>query len=130
MHFYFLLHLGTPPSTEEPKGPYPVLVTPDSNPEVKVPVVQAFAYGKYLGHLKVEFDDKGKVTSWSGSPILLNNSVAKDPAVDQMVQQMKLEVDKVAQVRTAVFDSLTCYRPSGSSPFESECVQLYMQQNG
>ena len=63
-----------------------------------MPVVQAFAYGKYLGHLKVNFDDKGHVTSWTGNPILLNNSVQKDPAVLRKVQKMKLEVAKVSEV--------------------------------
>ena len=64
-----------------------------------MPVVQAFAYGKYLGYLKVDFDDKGHVTSWTGNPILLNSSVPKDPAVLQQVQQMKREVAKLSEVR-------------------------------
>ena len=65
--------LGNPPSREKPKGDYPTVVKQDSGDEVLV--VQAFAYGKYLGFLQVEFDDAGKVTSWTGQPILLDNSV-------------------------------------------------------
>ena len=65
--------LGTPPSREKPKGEYPTVVKQDSGD--KVLVVQAFAYGKYLGFLQVEFDDAGKVTSWAGQPILLDKSV-------------------------------------------------------
>ena len=62
-------------------------------------VVQAFAYGKYLGHLKVDFDDHGHVASWSGNPILLNSSVPKDPTILQQIQQMKGEVTKLSEVR-------------------------------
>ena len=82
------------------------MISPDSNPESKVLVVQAFAYGKYLGHLKVDFDDNGHVTSWTGNPIILNKSVPKDPTILQQVQQMKGEVTKLSEVRTI---SLQCY---------------------
>lgn len=98
-----LPHLGKPLSTETPYGLYPLVITPDNNPEAKVLVVQAFAYGKYLGNLKVDFDDEGHVTSWSGNPILLNSSIPKDPTVLQQTQQMKVEVDKVAEVKTKTF---------------------------
>ena len=80
-----------------------MLVIPDSNPESKVLVVQAFAYGKYLGHLKAEFDDNGRLISWSGNPILLNKSVPKDPAVLKQIQQMKIEVAKLSEVRIILF---------------------------
>ena len=98
--------LGTPPSTEKPYGPYPLGITPDSNPDAKVLVVQDFAYGKYLGKLKVDFDADGEVTKWSGNPILLDNSIQKDPAVLQQVQQMKIEVSKVSEVKNKFFNSL------------------------
>lgn len=64
--------LGKPPSKEVPAGNYPFIVTSDDGR--KVPVVQAYAFGKYLGYLKVEFDEKGYVTS-HGNPILLNSSI-------------------------------------------------------
>ncbi|GCB69408.1 hypothetical protein scyTo_0010551, partial [Scyliorhinus torazame] len=43
-----------------------------------VPVVQAYAYGKYLGDLKVTFDVNGIVTKAEGNPILLDSSVPQD----------------------------------------------------
>ena len=101
MKVIFLLShntLGKPPSTQKPYGPYPLVITPDSNPDGRVLVVQDFAYGKYLGHLKVEFDDDGKATSWSGNPIILNNSVTKDSTVLQQVQQMKPKVAELSDV--------------------------------
>lgn len=47
----------------------------DSDDGRKVPVVQAYAYGKYLGYLNVTFDNKGNVVEAVGNPILLDSSV-------------------------------------------------------
>lgn len=46
-----------------------------SNDGENIPVVQAYAYGKYLGYLKITFDDAGKVVKAAGNPILLDSSV-------------------------------------------------------
>jgi 5'-nucleotidase/UDP-sugar diphosphatase len=57
-------------------GPYPTWV---DNPEgYKVPVVQAYAYSKYLGDLNVTFDDNGVVTEATGEPIVMDASVTPD----------------------------------------------------
>lgn len=40
-----------------------------------VPVVQAFAFGKYLGNLMVTFNDEGEVIAFAGLPILMDNSI-------------------------------------------------------
>lgn len=64
---------GPRPSTEFPVGPYPFVV--DSDDGRQVPVVQAYAFGKYLGYLKVTFDSDGSVVKAAGNPILLNSSI-------------------------------------------------------
>lgn len=64
---------GSPPSTEVPAGPYPYMV--GSEDFRQVPVVQAYAFGKYLGHLKVTFDQAGNVVTATGNPILLDSSI-------------------------------------------------------
>lgn len=64
---------GNPPSTEVPAGPYPFMVRSDDGRNV--PVVQAFAFGKYLGYLKVTFDEAGNVVKAAGNPILMDSSV-------------------------------------------------------
>ena len=72
----FLYH-GDPPKTnpEEKAGDYPTLVQQDGTGGKTVPVVQAYAYTKYLGKLKLTFSDDGtKLKSWTGNPILLDNS--------------------------------------------------------
>ncbi len=58
------------------EGPYPVMV---KNPDgVDVPIVHAYAYSKFLGELRVSFDDAGVVTSAYGEPHLLNSNVEPD----------------------------------------------------
>ena len=71
-HLLLTFFSGPQPSTEKPEGPYPTLVT-QPNGRV-VPVVQAYAYTKYLGLLKLTFDDEGELSAWEGEPILLNSS--------------------------------------------------------
>ena len=73
-HTNTFLYTGEkPPSKEKPEGPYPVVF--DHGQEGKTLVVQAFAYGKYLGKLDVTFDENGVITSYGGNPILLDHSV-------------------------------------------------------
>ena len=94
--------VGAPPSVETPYGPYPLLVDSKANPQRKVLVVQAFAYSKYLGRLKVTFDDQGRATEWSGNPILLDKSVQKDSKIEQEILKMKGAVDQISEVRGLV----------------------------
>jgi 5''-nucleotidase/2'',3''-cyclic phosphodiesterase and related esterases len=54
----------------------------------EVPVVSAYAYSKYLGHLVLTFDDEGKLISASGEPILLDASVAEDEAIKSRIAEL------------------------------------------
>ncbi|KAL2081870.1 hypothetical protein ACEWY4_021688 [Coilia grayii] len=87
-HTNTFLYTGTPPSTEVPAGPYPYMVK--SQDGRQVPVVQAYAFGKYLGHLKVTFDNSGNVVKATGNPILLDDSTAEDPEILAEVDRWKL----------------------------------------
>lgn len=62
-----------PPSTTVLAGPCPFMVK--SNDGRDVPVVQAFAFGKYLAYLKVTFDKAGNVIKADGNPILMDSSI-------------------------------------------------------
>jgi 5'-nucleotidase len=59
---------------------YPVVVNHTNG---QVLIVQAYAYSKYVGDIKVWFDDNGKCTKWEGSPILLNASVEEGKTIYQ-----------------------------------------------
>ncbi|XP_034669634.1 protein 5NUC-like [Drosophila subobscura] len=75
-HTNTFLYNGTQPDIEPIEGPYPTLIKQKSGKEV--PVVQAYAYTKYLGKLHVQFDAEGNLIEFDGAPILLNASVAQE----------------------------------------------------
>ncbi|XP_029451350.1 5'-nucleotidase [Rhinatrema bivittatum] len=89
-HTNTFLYTGSPPSNEIPAGDYPFMVTSDHG--YAVPVVQAYAFGKYLGYLEVVFDDKGNVIQSSGNPILLNSSIPEDKDLQAEVDKWKEEI--------------------------------------
>ncbi|KAF7667827.1 hypothetical protein LDENG_00045510 [Lucifuga dentata] len=86
-HTNTFLYTGSPPSSEVPAGPYPFMVKSEDGRDV--PVVQAYAFGKYLGYLKVTFDEAGNVLNSTGNPILLDSLVQQDPEVLAKVEDMK-----------------------------------------
>ncbi|MDF3415686.1 multifunctional 2',3'-cyclic-nucleotide 2'-phosphodiesterase/5'-nucleotidase/3'-nucleotidase [Sulfitobacter sp. M57] len=69
-------------------GPYPTLVN-------DVPIVQAYAYGKYLGELNVTFDDAGNLSEIAGEPILLDASVVEDKAVVARVKELAIPLEEL-----------------------------------
>ncbi|MBN3301751.1 5NTD nucleotidase, partial [Amia calva] len=86
-HTNTFLYTGSPPSSEVPAGSYPFMV--NSVDGRQVPVVQAYAFGKYLGYLKVTFDDQGNVLKSTGNPILLNRDIKEDSGVLGDVQKWR-----------------------------------------
>ncbi|XP_018518998.1 snake venom 5'-nucleotidase [Lates calcarifer] len=86
-HTNTFLYTGNPPSTEVPAGLYPFMVR--SNDGKDVPVVQAYAFGKYLGYLKVTFDEAGNVMKAAGNPILMDSSITQDRDVLADVEKWK-----------------------------------------
>jgi 5'-nucleotidase len=82
-HSHSLLHNGADPRKE---GPYPVVVrTPSGAPAL---IVHAFYGGMFLGDLQVVFDAAGVATSWTGDTIAMDAKVARDPAIQAMVDRM------------------------------------------
>uniref|UniRef100_A0A3Q0T022 5'-nucleotidase n=1 Tax=Amphilophus citrinellus TaxID=61819 RepID=A0A3Q0T022_AMPCI len=86
-HTNTFLYTGTPPSSEVPAGLYPFMVR--SNHGRDVPVVQAYAFGKYLGYLKVTFDEAGNVIKAVGNPILMDSSIPQDPHILADIKKWK-----------------------------------------
>ena len=60
-----------------------------------VPVVSAYAYSKYVGHLTLVFDDAGNVTSATGDTILLDASVAEDEAIVARVAELAGPIEEM-----------------------------------
>jgi 5'-nucleotidase len=78
---------------EAADGPYPVVISgPDGKP---VLLVSDYAYGKYLGRLDVTFDEDGIATDYAGGPILLDNSVAQDAALQARVEELAAPLNEL-----------------------------------
>lgn len=76
-------------------GPYPTLV--DAADGNTVPVATAYAYGKYLGHLVLTWDDSGRLISAEGAPILLDAGVMPDPQIAARVTEMSGPITELKQ---------------------------------
>lgn len=76
---------------QKAEGPYPTLV--DNPGGYKVPVVQAGQYSKYLGDLKVVFDDNGVVKESKGDPILVDSSFKPDEATLKRIDELKAPIE-------------------------------------
>jgi 5'-nucleotidase len=88
-------HSHTYLSQDDPDrdGPYPTFI---SNPDgMMVPIVQAYAYSKYLGHLEVTFDDAGEVLYAEGNTMLLDASVTPDEGIAARVAELAGPIEEM-----------------------------------
>ncbi|XP_059478918.1 apyrase-like isoform X2 [Neocloeon triangulifer] len=110
-HSHTFLYSGTPPTTDEPVDEYPKVVTHRNGG--KTLIVQAMAFGKYLGILELKFDKAGEVESWSGNPILLDSSVPEDESTTELLSPYREEADVIGGqtlgTSAVLLDSSTCY---------------------
>ena len=105
-------------TTEDASGPYPTVVNaPDGSP---VLIVQAGAYGKYLGALEVTFDGGGIASRWQGDPVLLDASVAEDEDILARVAQMAQPLEALRN--TVIGESLSTVDGSRESCRFGECT--------
>lgn len=72
------------PDIETAAGDYPTTVTQLNGK--RVPIVQAYAYTKYLGKIHLEFNDAGDLVEIDGTPILLNKDIPREEDVLQMLE--------------------------------------------
>ena len=73
---------------ENADGPYPTMVGDTA-------IVQAYAYGKYLGELNVTFDDDGVITEASGDPLIVDGAVEEDAATVDRVSELAMPLDEI-----------------------------------
>ena len=84
---------------EKADGPYPTWIKNPSGG--KTAVVQAYAYGKYLGRLDVEFDDEGIVTSALGEPIVVDGQIVEDSALKERIATLAQPLEDIRQQKVA-----------------------------
>jgi len=71
-------------------GPYPTMVN-------GVAIVQAYAYGKFLGELNVTFDDAGTVIEAKGEPLIMDASVTEDGATVARISELAVPLEQIRQ---------------------------------
>ena len=102
---------------EKADGPYPTWVnTPNGG---RTAVVQAYAYGKYLGRLDVTFDDQGIVQSAIGEPILLDQSIPEDAKVKERIAELAAPLAELLEKFIA--EAATTVDGSGNSCRKQQC---------
>ncbi|RUT34909.1 multifunctional 2',3'-cyclic-nucleotide 2'-phosphodiesterase/5'-nucleotidase/3'-nucleotidase [Arsenicitalea aurantiaca] len=80
-------------TAENAQGAYPTMV---ANPDgVEVPIVQAYAYTKYLGEIEIIWDDEGNVTSAVGEPILLDASFTPDETIVARIEELSGPLEEI-----------------------------------
>ncbi|KAH8297419.1 hypothetical protein KR044_011480 [Drosophila immigrans] len=92
-HSHTFLYTGEPPEKDLPEGNYPTVVMKSDGR--KVPVLQAYAFSKYLGEIHLEFDNGGNLIHFKGAPILLDSSVAQDSTIKAMLDARRQKIDEL-----------------------------------
>ncbi|MEM7643903.1 MAG: 5'-nucleotidase C-terminal domain-containing protein, partial [Pseudomonadota bacterium] len=75
-------------NTEEGAEAYPTMVN-------DVPIVQAYAYSKYVGHLTLQFDADGNVLDATGDTTVLDASVAADEGVAARIAELAGPIEEL-----------------------------------
>jgi 5'-nucleotidase len=88
-------HSHTYLSASDParSGPYPTWVSRADGS--MVPVVQAWAYGRVLGHLELTFDDAGNLTFAGGDALPIDASVVPDAATEARVAALAGPIEEL-----------------------------------
>lgn len=109
-HSHTFLGNGSSPDVEIPLGPYPTYVTQASGKSV--PVVQAYAFNKYMGKIHMIFNKKGEIISLDGSPVLLDQSIPQDPEIltilDRYREKVQNIADEIIGSTSVVLDHQSC----------------------
>ena len=75
-------------TSDRAKGPYPMMVGTTA-------IVQAYAYGKFLGELNLTFDDDGVITQAVGEPLVMDAGVEEDAATKARVAELAVPLDEI-----------------------------------
>ncbi|ORX84794.1 Metallo-dependent phosphatase [Basidiobolus meristosporus CBS 931.73] len=98
------------PNYLQSKGPYTTTVKNLANENTYV--VQAWAWGRYVGHVNLYYDKSGKVAAIGGEPIYIDHKIPKDRCTERLVKQWRKPFDEFAEVvigkATESFDQATC----------------------
>ncbi len=74
--------------SDRASGPYPTMVGDTA-------IVQAYAYGKFLGELNLTFDDNGVITEANGAPILIDGGVVENASAKSRIAELAAPLDEI-----------------------------------
>lgn len=75
-------------TNERAVGAYPTMVGDTA-------IVQAYAYGKFLGELNVTFNDAGEITEAVGEPLVMDGNVAEDDATKARITEAAAPLEEI-----------------------------------
>ena len=76
--------------SDRAKGPYTTVVNGTQ-------IVQAYAYGKFLGELSVLFDEEGNVIHASGEPIIIDGSVNENSQIIARLDELEMPINTLKE---------------------------------
>jgi len=76
--------------SDRAKGPYPTVVNGTQ-------IVQAYAYGKFLGELSVLFDEAGNVIYATGEPITIDGSVNENSQIVARLDELEEPIKELKE---------------------------------
>nr|ALD83769.1 apyrase [Anopheles culicifacies]AYD38347.1 apyrase [Anopheles culicifacies C] len=80
-------------------GDYPVVVN-NSNGR-KILIVQAYAYGKYVGRLTAYFNTQGSVEYWDGFPVYLSDRIPQSQMALKILEPYRQQVEVYGSTQIA-----------------------------
>ena len=75
-------------TNERAEGAYPTVVGATA-------IVQAYAYGKFLGELYVTFNDSGEITEAVGEPIIVDGAINEDVATKARIAEAAAPLEEI-----------------------------------
>jgi 5'-nucleotidase len=75
-------------TNDRAQGAYPTMVGDTA-------IVQAYAYGKFLGELNVTFDDAGNITEAMGEPIIIDGAVTEDAGAVARIAELAEPLEEI-----------------------------------
>lgn len=75
-------------TNERAIGPYPTMVGDTA-------VVQAYAFGKYVGELSVTFSDTGEIITATGEPIIIDGDIEEQSDILARIQELAQPLDEI-----------------------------------
>ncbi|WP_439142127.1 bifunctional metallophosphatase/5'-nucleotidase [Planktotalea sp.] len=75
-------------TNERAEGAYPTMVG-------ETAIVQAYAYGKFLGELNVTFNDAGEITEAKGEPIIVDGTVSEDAVTKARIMEAAAPLEEI-----------------------------------